>query len=53
MLKPEEVGAFEEHYAAWEARLMQAGEDTRLPAEPDGKKALNDLLIELRLGGKK
>jgi predicted nucleotidyltransferase len=52
-LRPVEVGAFADHYAAWEARLMQAGEDTRLPAEPDGTKALNDLLIELRLGSKK
>jgi predicted nucleotidyltransferase len=52
-LSPGEADVFADHLAAWEARLMQAGEDTRLPAEPDGKKALNDLLIELRLGSKK
>jgi hypothetical protein len=49
LLEPDETDFFDDRYAELEAKLIQAGEETSLPAEPSARKALNDLLVELRL----
>jgi hypothetical protein len=49
LLEPDETEFFDDRYAELEAKLIKAGEETGLPAEPSARKALNDLLVELRL----
>ena len=45
-----EVAFHEREYERLLARLEEASRESRLPEEPSAESALNDLLVQLRLG---
>lgn len=45
----DEMVFYQEQYLTLESRLKQSGEETSLPAEPNGRDALSDLLVRLRM----
>ena len=45
----DEMAFYQEQYLMLESRLMQSGEETSPPAEPNGRDALSDLLVRLRM----
>jgi len=48
-LDSDEFAFYESQFAELDRRLVEAGEETRLPAENTAREALNDLLVRLRL----
>ncbi len=49
-LDTDEFTFFEAQFAELDRKLIEAGEQTTLPAENSAKDALNDMLVQLRLG---
>jgi predicted nucleotidyltransferase len=50
LLNDADVHFYEREYAALRSRLAEAQKSSRLPEEPAGREALNELLIRVRLG---